>query len=257
MDDIQVYLDPTGRGLGHQINPRRLDDIPTFIHQELVKASTNIGKRLLRQLRMAYAVAIRERPRKEGETLRQRLNRALVMDVMQTPQEVAVGIFNLFTIDELTRHEGKGTEDEGWFFLYEDGHDGLAHGSRRFVFVDLDHAVTLAEDCARWAKLDAEKAAEFVSYVKKVFAGRHGEGIMTKIDAPLFYEFPDYGTPRDHGYERTHDGLEAWNILYTHGSLDDARKATRYSVEGRPVGEHWALQELEKAFDRAAARVRR
>jgi hypothetical protein len=252
-DDIEIFLDSNGQNR-RKVSPRRFEMMPEIVHQELVKAGTSIGKRLLKDLRMAYALAIRERPRKEGETLKKRLAQALTMEVVQTPQEVAIGIFDLFTIDELTRNEGKGTEQQGWFFLYEDGHEGLAHGSARYAFVELEAAIRLAKECAQWAEMKADKEAEFLAYVKDVFQGRHGDGIMTRLDKPLFYEFPDFGTPEEKGFH-PHTGLEAWNILYTHGSLDDARKNTRYSVGGQAVGTHWALQEFEKAFDRAKQRV--
>jgi hypothetical protein len=247
MDLVNVYLDTTGGSRKSRlIDPEKLLKLPDVIRRNVEDGIRKMGQDVLDDLRFGYARAIRERPRREGQHLMQRLMNALNMTVRTPQRDVWVGVFELSVIDRLTRNEGRGTQDKGWFLNLEDGRgEERKHGSKYFAFVELEWAVKLAEEAADRMKLQPTERANFLLDVGEKFKGRHGEGIMVNLEEPLFFQYPNYGhVPGDE-----HGRGKARNLIGRHGhpgypALDVLEKVSRdYTKEMKEV----ATRALEKA----------
>jgi hypothetical protein len=221
---VTVHLDTAGGfRRGRVISPENLLNLPNVIRNNLAEGMKSFGSDMIANLIQGYVRAIRVRPRIEGEHLLERLKSAMTMSVNTPQREVWIGVFELSVIDKLTRNEGQETEQQGWFINLEDGHgDEQKHGSKDFYFIELDYAVLLAEEAADEMHLEAGDRAKFVADVNDRFKGRHGEGIMIKLDEPLFWEYPQFGAlPGNNGRgkarnivgNRGHPGYAALDVL--------------------------------------------
>ena len=235
-----------GDGHWQKIGPETFRRLPELFSEELEKVLREAAVKLEVQLRTLYAVTVRERPRNEGEHLKEIIFKAITSAVGRSGEVVDLGVFNLSFAEEATHNETFGTAQSrrSLFAIMEEGSDpSLTHG-----FIALDEALHLARAAAAEAHLPEEQLGEFLAYVQEQFAGRHGEGIMVEVTRPLFYRFPEFGTPLEHGV-LPHPGWEGWHIL------DTRADGSARSGAARTEGSHWIGMLLEKAVQNTAKRV--
>ena len=217
--------------------------IPAMVDTELKRVLLRVANRMAEMLRDRYADVIRSRPRTEGRSLRDRVLDAITAGVALRVGEIDVGVFDLGKVERQTQDEGAG--DRSLFEIMEEGYDtAMPYG-----FVPLPAAVHLAEACAAAFDLKDEQRAAFVAHVREVFAGRHGEGIMVNVFAPLFFWFPDFGTAFEHGF-LPHGGWDGWNVLTQIDGPLGARAAAKAG------GQNWILLVLEEGFAAAGKRLK-
>lgn len=251
-DFVQVHLELDGQDTGRLVDLNKLPRLAGYLDTSLVRSVKQIQKELRKKVLDGYRKLFYERPRTEGEHLRRRLLKALaIQSVTSDSDSIEMLLFDLDMINRLTMNEGRGTEKTGWFFFFEDGHVGRAHGGRRtqHAFIPLKVAIMLAEEAADWKNLNQSEKADFLVDMRKAFQGRHGEGIMVDLDDTVFYRYPEFGTWRDRGFTQTHPGYEAWNYLYHNSEFGQATAA------GRSGGSHWITDSIHKAVTDAVGKV--
>jgi hypothetical protein len=203
-----------------------INKLPALVREEVNGALKEVADNLLKEIQMAFHVAIRggEGFRKRNAAykgsspmvLMQRMVPALTKQLISDKQMLGVLVFDLSYMDRITRGEGKKTWTRGWFLRFVDEHPGYKHGSRDWGFLPQSHARRLAEQCISMMRLDREKANALRQLVEQKFKGRHDEGededgIMVKLDKPLFFEYPQFGKAEK--YVRFHPGYFSWNIF--------------------------------------------
>jgi hypothetical protein len=195
-------------------------------------------------LKERYTELIRKRPRTEGQSLRDRVLSAIVSGVNLRVGEIEVGVFDLGKIERQTMSEGAG--DRSLFEIMEEGYDT----TMPYGFIPLPAAVHLAEVCANEFKLKSPDRSEFISHVREAFSGRHGEGIMVNVFAPLFFRYPDFGTAFEHGF-LPHGAWDGWNVL----TEIDGPLGARAAAKGGN-NKNWILLLLDEGFRNAGTRLK-
>ena len=246
-DDVYMTMD-FGVNLGEQrVGPETFKQMPDIFEEELQKAMARAGERMERSLRSHYGQLIRERPRLEGEHLKAVILKAITAYVFTSGESVELGVFNITFAEQATHNEefGTATRSRSLFEIMEQG----AQASRSFTFISLDEAKTLAEAAIFHDHLPADEAEKFRQDVAGIFAGRHGEGIMTDAFKPIFRRVPDFGTPFEHGY-LPHPKWEGWHVLDYKANGPDVAKAA-----SNTGGNNWILALLEEAMTNTAKRL--
>jgi hypothetical protein len=221
--NVHILLD-TGSGRPVPISPLMLETLHHRVSNALEDRFDALGEEMLKEIIWGYTKAIRVskevRRGRKTKPLREKLIRALKHKVQRNTSEVWLNVFELAAMDKATQGQGKGTETAGWFLFFEDGHEGRKHWSAKWQWVTLERAMRHAENAADMGNMKGPDRVQFLNKMKRVFAGRLGEGIMVRLDRPLFFEFPQYGMGPD-GKSRAsnvlgkygHKGFEGWNVL--------------------------------------------
>lgn len=246
--DLKFILNTRGRSTrgGIQVNPAQLARLPALVYQEMYASMMSLGKTLELDLKFYFAKMIHERRRNpdyekgRSELLWSRMQRAFVHEVQGDPNLLKLVVFDVDAVDQATRNEGYNTRNKGWAMRFIDGHEGRRHGGEGWGFIDHDFAMKLAKECADKFISDPNKKAEWLMQMDHVFRGRHGEGLMVRLDAPLFFMFPDFGKGKD--YVNQHPGFFSWPAIGFVGQEMTKRNG-------------WVADEIQAAFDRAVARL--
>lgn len=217
MSDITFKFNTHGIRGGVEITPDQLRRFPAAAKEEMIKQFKVIGDKLLFELKFLFFKMIHERPRnpayKNGnsEPLLSRMQAAFKTQIVDENGNLTVNIFDIAHMDMATRNEGFNTASEGWFLRFSDGHDGRRHGGVGWGFVPHDLAVALAKEAADLYITDPAKKAAWIMEMDEVFKGRHGEGIMSRLDVPMFKMFPKFG---DVGkFVEQHPGYFSWPAI--------------------------------------------
>lgn len=189
---------------------------------EMRKELREVANELMLELKRAYA-AHRGPGRLDGEReLADKIISALHFtvhylhgDPSQMP-ELFMGVLNLQVVRAATGETLPSGRFVSVYDLVEDGHTGLQHGSRWYGFLPIESARQLAMQCAAELHLPQDRANKLLKYVDEKFQGKYGRGIMVKLEDPLFYGFPEFGTALEHGVE-PHPGFTAWNVVQAVG----------------------------------------
>jgi len=245
-DDVWFEMD-FGTGEYQKIGPETLAKLPGIFEEELQKGLEQIAEKLETNLRTLFREVIAERPRKEGKSLRRVIYQALVHEVGKHADDVDMGVFKLEQVQEQTTGPEYGTSNQRSLFdILEEGYGP----NDEYGFIGLEHAMDLAMEAIHVSSVSEKDAENFIRRVQKVFAGRHGDGIMVRLRAPLFYRLPDFGTPLEHGV-MPHAGWSGWHILDEVDGPDAARLAAK---DGTP---HWITKALDRAMKRTAQRLKK
>ena len=119
------------------------------------------------------------------------------------------------------------------FDLVEPGNNRV-YRSLWYGFLPYDFAKELAEECIRRMRLSDSDAEEFRGYVADRFGGKHGEGIMVKLDIPLFMRYPTFGTALEHGV-KPDGGFTAFNIFHDVMKNRVGGASDLYSIASREI----------------------
>ena len=219
-DDIEILLSKSPGDPGRPITPNQLRYMHRDIRSGLKKAMAKLAADLKSELVYKYQLAIRTVERDSENSLRKKMEKAMIWEVGMDPGEIWMGVFDLAAMEDAWQQD-RGGNNRGWFNLFEDGRVQPGHGSDTHTFVTLAEAIDLANDCAEEFHLNEEKRDDLIRYVQEVFAGRHGEGIMVANDKPLFFKYPTFGSPDLHQrttagellHKRGHPGFMAWNVI--------------------------------------------
>jgi len=234
-----------GDGVYVALTPTMLDHLPRVVEDEIGNLLKRVAERMAWMLRDKYQTLIRERPRDEGESLRDQVLQAIVTGFQRRVGTVEVGVFDLGGVERKTRTAGHG--DRSLFEIMEEGYES----SGPYCFVSLEAAQHLAQDCADQLHLSDKRREELLNYVNEKFRGRHGEGIMTNCFTWLFVGYPEFGTPFEHGF-LPHPGWEGWNVL----SEADGPLAAQAVGTGMKGGMNWMDALLAQAFANAGKRLK-
>lgn len=245
-EDIWFEMD-FGDGDWQELDPGDLESFVPYFEEELSKALETAAEKIASNLRGLFQEAIHERPRKEGDNLKNVLMKALTREVWLTTEGVNMGVFELEKVQAETTSAEYGTEGgRSLFDIMEEGYGP----NDNYGFIYLETAMDLATQALHTSSLSESQGEDFMRHVQKAFAGRHGIGIMVNLKEKLFYRIPSFGTPLEHGV-MPHAGWAGWHILTEVDGPTDARQAAH---SGTP---HWLLTLLEKAMKRAAKRLKR
>ena len=240
-----------GTGEPTRLSPVALEKLPEYFAEELEKALNEIGAKMLSNLRALYETVIHERPRNEGQDLRDVIMRGMTDYVERNGDVIELGVFNLSFVKETTHSESYGTANQhrSLFEILEEGYGP----NDEWGWCPLELGMVLAEealDKERVPKVsEDDQRATFLSYVAKKFQGRHGDGIMVKLEDPLFLRYPDFGTPLAHGI-MPHAGWKGWHVFDNKGNLPADGGFNRLTGEV-----HWMTTAVSDAMTKAAKRV--
>jgi hypothetical protein len=245
--ELQFLLNTKGRSGrgGVALSPAQYAKLPGAIYQELFTTMHKMGTAINFDLRFRFYKMIKERPRNpdyEGsrEThLWDRMQTAFRHEVEGDDTKITLGVFDVGYVDEQTRDEGYNTHGKGWFMRFADGHDGRRHGGVGWGFAEHDFVMKLAKEAANLIG-DAQKRAMWLEEMDIVFRGRHGEGIMVKLDKPMFKILPQFGDASK--FIRPHPGYFSWPAIGQVGQEVTRRRG-------------WAADMIQAAFDRAVAKL--
>jgi hypothetical protein len=233
--DLKVRM-TLGDGQVANVRLAALEKLPQFLEEEIDKVMVAAAERIESSLRDLYERVIRERPRKEGESLKKVVMDSLHHMVDSVGGVVQVGVLDEGEAESRTSGEAFGTDVRGLFHILEEGFGP----SEEWGFCPLDLAKDLASKAAEEGGHTPQQIKEFVNEISEKFSGRHGDGIMVDVTKPLFFKFPDFGTPLEHGI-LPHGGWEGWHVLDT---------------QKDPTRGHWIYTLLDQAADKAAQRLR-
>lgn len=201
-----------------EVSAAGISSFQRILTRNLVLEFNAVAEKIISQMALAYRRHEREADAGAASSSRpsitERLSDALVYHVKQSAAQGTINLqlFNLHAADIGTSQQQWGDPATGWFDLVEDGHAGLDHGSTAYGFVSIELAAIKVEECIEQEGIEAQEAQSFRTYVGHKFAGKYGMGIMTALDRPLFFKYPDFGTASQHGVE-PHPGFTAWNVV--------------------------------------------
>src|ERR1035437_2296400 len=134
-----------GTGEYERISLDALVKFPEYFAEEFEKALERIGEKMLSNLRVLYETVIHERPRQEGESLRDVLNRGMKDYVERSEGVVELGVFDLAFVKTATHSEAFGTEKQSrsLFEILEEGYTP----NDEWGWCPLELAMVLAEEC--------------------------------------------------------------------------------------------------------------
>lgn len=248
MSDIKFILNTHGhssRG-GIVVSPSQLARLPSLAFQEIYSALNTMGKTLNLDLKFYFYKMIHERPRNaeynkgRPELLLNRMMNAFMYEVQGDANLLRLVVFNVDMLDMATRDEGYNTHGRGWAMRFIDGHEGRRHGGEGWGFIEHDYAMKLAKECANEFISTERKKEVWLTEIDHVFKGRHGEGIMVRLDKPLFFMFPKFGLAKK--FVNQHPGFMSWPAIGLVGQEMTRRDG-------------WVADELQDALDRAIAKM--
>jgi hypothetical protein len=240
-----------GDGAYRALSPDALQKLPDYFAEEFEAALNAAGEKMLANLRALYERVVRERPRFEGARLRRVIMQAMSDYVARYGDQIELGVFDLEFVKTTTHSELYGTEKQprSLFEILEEGYGP----NDEYGWCPHDLALELAEQCLNVLGVphvnDADQRSDFLIYVDNAFFGRHGDGIMVKLTEPLFYRFPAFGTPLEHGI-LPHAGWAGWHVLDQAGNTPNGGG---FNVATGEV--HWMTEAIEEAMKKAAQRV--
>jgi hypothetical protein len=237
MSDSGVKVRIVAGGNPTAVSLESLERLPEILEEEIDKVMVAAGERIESNLRELYERVIRERPRKEGESLKKVVLESLHHMVDKVGGVVKVGVFDEGEAEANTSGQEFGADGRGLFHILEEGYGP----SEEWGFCPLDLAQDLARKAAEEGGHNPQQVQAFVDEITEKFSGRHGDGIMVDVAKPLFFKFPDFGTPLEHGI-LPHGGWAGWHVLDT---------------QEEPKKGHWLYSLLDEAADRAFRRLTR
>lgn len=160
------------------------------------------------EFRDIFEKEIRERPRLGNKSLREIILGALTKQVGESRGIVTLGVFNLREAKEKTTGREFGTRNRSLFDIMEEGFEP----SSAWGFCERAYALELAQEAIDRGFISQEHATGFLIDVDNAFFGRHGDGIMVNVKAPLFFRIPDFGVPLEYGI-LPHGGWAGWHAL--------------------------------------------
>jgi len=198
--------------------------------------------------------ATHERARVVGEPLLNRLTKALYGEVTYVYGNgssdlppVRLQYFDLALMARLTSTPDDKIDERGWFSLFEDGETGVSHRSNDFGFAPRGWAINMAQLVAEENGMNINDRSEFLQRIAAAFAGKHNEGIMVRLRAPLFKEFPNGPTAEEAGIQG-HPGFDHWNIW--RGAFSE--KTLKRQMKD---GSHPIAQAVRRAIDNTASQA--
>jgi hypothetical protein len=224
---LNMKLSMFGSPPGRMVSVNSLLQLPVILAEEVESALIKISTTVLTEIERLYLTVSQPGTRYDGTpTLASRLKLALTREVATAGagiiSEVEMATFSVETIRRLTGNREEGEPVYGWFSLREDGSSSRRHGSNIYGFLSVEHATSLAEHMGSMG-LSSEKVAELKQHIVENMSGRHGEGIMVKLDEPTFFSYPEFGTAAENGV-KPHPGFISWNLY-------------RHYIHGNPAGE--------------------
>lgn len=215
-------------GGGISLSPDQIGRLPAAVYQSLHATLGQLGITLNFELRFRFYKMIRERPRNAEYTqsrsthLWDRMQPAFRYEVTGTGSsggattgtgsggKLNLNAFDLGYVDKETRGEGFGTRNKGWFMRFADGHQGRKHVSVEWGFARHRFVMDLAMEASSLIG-DAAKRDMWLREMDTVFLGRHGEGIMVRLDEPMFAILPQFGKAGQ--FVTQHPGFYSWPAI--------------------------------------------
>jgi len=234
-------------GTSGRLRPEALDQLPEIFAAEFALALAQVGEQMMANLRDLYLRVVHERPRNEGEAIQKVIQKGIEDYVVQHGDDIELGVFNLEAVRSGTHNEAYGTEDQprSLFDILEEGYGP----SDEYGWCGKDLAMNLAHVCLDEMHVPSNQHQAFLADVETNFAGRHGDGIMVKLAEPLFFRFPDFGTPMVHGIV-PHAGWDGWHIMDGKASLPGRGGFNRLTGEV-----HWMVDAINQAMKKAVQKV--
>lgn len=217
-----------------RVHASRLSRLHTTFLKHLRSELSLVATHIVRRLSIEYAKHSSSPRTDGGPSIEDRLTAALVYQISKANQrsELNLGVFNLHQADVGTGMAQWGDPEGGWFDLFEDGHIGLEHGSENYGFISIDKAMHKAEQCIESVGLQGPEANALRHLVQEKFQGKYGLGIMVRLKAPLFFDYPEFGSAYYNGVD-PHPGYLAWNtVRQMHGwSMSGAANTVPYAIK--------------------------
>lgn len=254
-NDITFRLTGTGitgsHSYGHAVTPRVFSRIKQAVRNELHKGMHMLAQEMVEALLDDYKKILRTHRSSGDSYLREAIFEAIEGQMESSADSIGVGVFDIGKAKRMTKYKSPFGQEYDVFSLYESSRESptnkRVYRSRKFGFMPKEYADKLADLAIRRLELNAEEQLMIKFTVDNDMDGKSGDGIMVRLDEPLFFDFPEFG---DAGtFVDPHKGFYEWNVLR------NFRGPARYGQKVSNDGRHWAIKAVDEMMVNAARKL--